>query len=448
MNLVVAENAFEKAFYRYHLTEFVSQKISLRALLLTCFLSLISFGTIMYAQTQMCNVIAEPLRLDPSPDGVHDYFGVRVHLTVPYTGQNITVSGTIQGSSGTENWTLTIDEQTVAETRPNLVYTELGGTAVVTIESVDPCEITASYAGVNITYETAGGILRFNSASDFNAVVDQLEADYDSYNDNYDSQYPNLTPQQMDDVDAANNFDEFKPYKDFENLFNGFYSKRAEIEGVENTWISSGFTTTDPDDVDLTFDDALNTVFNSSNSFKIGSDTYQLTSDGLYINGVLQASVRSPFHSETADFASFKNGMLTNPFQDNWVSCKSNKKDKIFPQFNNQTERYKFKVSLTSVSIRSQVRVKVKHFTLKSNGHWANTRANMAVFLVGRTRNSLCNEVATFNHREPSPNGWKNRKQVKWYAWDTTIIWRAFSGDLGGSFDTEVGHSDSLLLTW
>lgn len=81
-----------------------------------------------------------------------------------------------------------------------------------------PTDITATYAGVNITYEVSNKILKFNSTANFNTVLNQLETDYDTYNDNYDNQYPNYTANQLDDVDATNNFDEFKKVRDFQDI--------------------------------------------------------------------------------------------------------------------------------------------------------------------------------------------------------------------------------------
>jgi len=423
---------------------------------------LLSFSQIARAQSPCDAVSVEVFGMNPQT-GFYSYFGVRVSISQTYS-QNITVSGYIwdgpdeHGYNENHPYTLTIVAGSLsAETPVTFYQTGPAAEGAANITSVSPCpvpEITATYAGVTITYEVYNHILRFNSTNDFNSVVDQLEADYDTYNDNYDAQYPNLTPEQMDDIDVTNNFDEFATYKNFENLFSGFISKRSQIESTENAWISSDFMSTDPDDIDLTFDDAINTVFNSDNAFKVGNDIYQLTADGLYINGTLQVFVKKPFHSDL-DFASYKVGenigiyrnalLENNEDEELGPTCQTNKKNTGFPQFGN--DKYKFKVALTSLSFRSTVKSKVKHFAYK-NGHWKHTRAEMAVFIGGRALNSLCNEVASFSTRKPSPNGWKKRRQLKVHIRDTNIVWKANPGDVVGSFDTALGNSAGISLTW
>src|SRR5436190_6080249 len=147
--------------------------------------------------------------------------------------------------------------------------------------------ITTTYGGVSITFEPLNNILRFNTLTDLDTVVTQLQTAYDTYNDNYDAQYPNYTADQLDSMDQINNFDEFRPFKDFENLFSGYSSIRKQIENTEITWLNNNMTGTDPDDIDFTFDDAVNTIFNANYSVKVGTDIYQMRSDGIYKNGGL-----------------------------------------------------------------------------------------------------------------------------------------------------------------
>jgi hypothetical protein len=461
MNLLLANNnAFKKDFSEFRRIEVFFKRTFFIKVFILFLVSIISTGAAL--QAQICDgVTAQAVPKDPQNDPDWDYYGVRVNLSNT-ASTNVYVQGYIHDaasiSSGYPFHVTVPPGSTEAQTPTDIYHFERWTNVTVTIASVYPCpsdEITATYAGVTITYEAYNNILRFNSASDFNTVLNQLEADYDAYNDNYDAQYPSLTPEQMDDIDAVNNFDEFAPYKNFENLLSGFVSKRSEIESIENAWINSDFTSTDPDDIDLTFDDAMNTVFNSDNAFKIGSDTYQLTSYGLYINGTLQASVKKPFHNDV-DFASYKTeesyGMYTNAlFQNNSSAffapgCQTNKKNKIFPDpIGNH--KYKLKIAITSVGVRSGVRFKVKHFSLK-NGHWKHTRTKMAVYLIGSVRNPSCNVVESYNERKPSPNGWKNRRQLKIQENNWAIVWKAYPNDLGGSFETAAGHTGSLVLTW
>ncbi|WP_276503043.1 hypothetical protein [Terrimonas pollutisoli] len=103
------------------------------------------------------------------------------------------------------------------------------------------CDETIIYAGVSITYEASSGMLKFNSIANVNTVIEQLNTDYENYNTNYENQYPNLTADQLDSMDVVNNFDEFRKFRDFENLLPGYFSKRKQIENTENTWLTNNF---------------------------------------------------------------------------------------------------------------------------------------------------------------------------------------------------------------
>lgn len=292
-------------------------------------------------------------------------------------------------------------------------------------------DITVTYAGVSITYEPSTGMLNFNSINNVNTVINQLDADNDTYNNNYDNQYPNYTVTQLDSMDVINNFDEFKKFKDFENLFPGYSSKRKQIVNTENTWLANNFSGTDPDDTDLTFDDAENTIFNSNYSFKIGASVYQFRTDGFYKDGVLQAGTES--------------NKIMSPAG---PTCKSNKKRNAFAEYENGTRRFKLKVAINSWLIRSGVKGKVVHYK-KNNGSWKRKRAEMAVGCGGRIYVGNCAFDNQFIDRNPSPNGFKKRKQLKVARHYGATVWRTFSNEISSSFDTpNLSISGVLALTF
>jgi hypothetical protein len=290
-------------------------------------------------------------------------------------------------------------------------------------------EITATYAGVTITYEANSNILRFNSTQDVNTVLSQLDADYDYHNDTYEDQYPNLTAEQLDAMDAQTGFDQFKPFRDFENLFPGFSTKRAQIENTEITWLNNNFGGLDPDDIDLTFDNAANTIFNADYSFKVGNDVYQLTSTGLDINGTLQA--RNTFNGPGSDLASgtfiinehFTNAnhRMSGPNALNYdelyataiysanpnktellgPNCRTNKR-RIEEYKPTPTRMFRIKVAILSIGIRSTVKTKVVHFKLE-NGSSKRARAEMAVSVQGVLVNTVCNWTDNVAKNKP-PN--------------------------------------------
>lgn len=395
--------------------------------------------------------------------GQYNYYGVRVYIDQPLTS-SITVNGYIydDGSPNTNHpFTLIIPGGSVsAETESNFYQTCPACGAGASIGT-----ISTDYANVSVVYDVQSNILKFESAEDFNAVLEQLEADYETYNTNYESQYPNLTAEQLDDMDVQNNFDQFKPFKDFENLFPGYYSKRSEVENIENAWLNSNFTGSDPDDTDLTFDDALNTIFNTNYSFKLGNIIYQLTSTGMYIGGVLNediGTISSTFDLNDLNLGDFnsvatysvKSGPLLNEFSENLApGCKTNKKDKIFPTFDNDTKRVKQKVSITSVGIHSSAGSKIVYYKRNSNGNWKNARTDMAFTAGGTIYNRECTQTLQFSLRSPISD-FKKRNRIAVRAKSNSnsqpsnVIWKTFSNQIGMTFELQNLATGSLILTF
>lgn len=219
--------------------------------------------------------------------GQYNYFGVRVTLSQTYS-ENVTVTGYIfdDGSYNTNNpFTLTVTTgNLIAETDDDYYQTSPAENA-----AVETATISTAYAGATIIFEVNNNILRFANFSDINAVINQLNDDYEDNYAAYDSQIDtSLSVAQLDSIDEVNGFNPRITYRNFEDLFPGFSSKRAEVEDIEADWLYNNLSGTNPSDVDLTYDDAINSICNTDYSFKIGNDLYQITSAGIYINETLQ----------------------------------------------------------------------------------------------------------------------------------------------------------------
>ncbi len=430
------------------------------------------FSSMLKAQV---TVVAFPMN---PQSGSYNYFGVRVTLAQTYD-HNVTVTGYIHddGAVNTNTpFTLTVTTGNLtAETAVNFYQTDPTATGGITLGT-----IATVYAGVTITYEADNCILNFGSEADLKAVIEQLDADYDDYNDDYDSQYPNLTEEELDDMDEQNEFDEFKKFRDFENLFGGFCSKRAELENEENIWLANNFSGSDPDDLDLTFDEAENTIFNNNYSFKIGNDVYQLTSLGIYKNGVLQdsggsnAAIKNDnsdiLYASNAYYNSKSNSVpifstknfitSTNKFgYYNWMhlplitDCKSNKKKKESVVNGNNTRRIDLKIAITSFWVGSSVKAKAVSYK-KKNGNWKRKRTKMAVGCGGTVYEGDCNGSFQFTQRTP-PTGYKMRKGLKSARRSQFQIpgvetnWKTYTGLLGGTVDApDANVAGTVVLTF
>ena len=417
-------------------------------------------------------VSVEAFPMNPQT-GQYNYFGVRVTLHQVYD-RDMTVEGYIQEEDNPGSrmaFTLTITAGNLsAETAPNYfaacpacgAETEFG-------------TLTTAYAGVSITYEPGSCILRFNSFADLLAVINQLDAETEDYNDEYENQNSNLSEDELDDLDEQTAFDEFKKYRDFEMLFGGFCSKRSEIESVENTWLANNFSGTDPDNLDLTYDDAENTIFNYSYSVKVGADVFQLTENGFYKNGVLldiggenSAIFQQPVFPGTAlngDYAVALHGpnswLADGPLPilqsagDPWypTPCKSNKKKKESAIYSSNTRRMDLKIAINSFWAFSSVKAKAVSYK-KKNGNWKRARTKLAVGCGGTVYQGDCGNSFQFTTRKPS-SGFKKRKHLKApYRSQAQVPgvetnWKTYSGQIAGTVDApDLNFNGTVILTW
>ena len=427
------------------------------------FLQFLFFASV-HAQVQL-----EIFPMDPQTGG-NNYFGVRVSVSEAYN-YDITATGYIyeESNPSTNNpFSLTISAGNLsAETAANFYQAGPASSANGQLAT-----IIYMYAGVQVIFDAAGNILKFNSTADVNTVLNQLEADYETHNQNYENQYPNLTAEQLDDMDEQTGFDQFKPMRDFENLFAGFTSQRAIAEGIEAAWLANNFTSADPDATDLTFDDALNTIFNQSYSFSVGNTLYQLTANGMYIGGVLNQDVGTialnvKMPTDTYLEESYYLPIVRNtggPSLDvtnfnlgtNFIAptnCKSNKNRDTLAIFDNDTKRAKYKVSITSIAIRSGVGGKVVFYKKRSNGSWKNSRTEMAVTCGGTIYNGDCSTNFQFSDREPSSghkkrNRLSTRRHTSANPPSNATIWKTYSNYIGMAFEFPNLATGSLALTF
>jgi len=411
-------------------------------------------GFLIFSGIMKAQVTVETFPLDPQ-SGSHNYFGVRVTLSQT-SAEDVTVTGYVydegNGPNTNHPYSLTVTAGNLsAETAANFYETDPTASAVADLGTIG-----TTYAGVFIVFEVSGNILKFSSSANANTVLDQLETDYNTYNDDYDSNFDTtLTTDQLDSIDVVNGFDELQPYKTFENLFPGFISKRSEVESTENTWLGNNFSGTDPDDIDLTFDDAANTIFNSDYSFKIGTDVYQLTSSGFYINSVYQDDGTSGIMMKESNWAvayfdihpGFR---AAGPFAYEYplnkdlifTDCKTNKKDKKDP-ITAGNSKYIQKVAINYYGIRTSIMGKIVHY---KNGD--KKRAKMAIGVSGPVYNLSCSSLGNKSDTNPNGAGYKKRRALKARAWAIGPVWKTYKNDVGTSFGTPGGTAETFLLTW
>jgi hypothetical protein len=419
------------------------------------------FISTFFLGTLTSQVTVEAFPMEPQ-SGQYNYFGVRVTLPQTY-GADVVVTGYIydDGSPDTNHpFSLTVTSGNLtAETADNFYQTSPAENAAAEISTIG-----TTYAGVTIIFEVTDNILKFASTSDAIAVLDQLDEDYEDNYNYYDSQIDtSQSVEVLDSIDEANEFYPRITYRNFEDLFPGFVSKRSQIEEIESDWLYNDLSGTHPASVDLTYDDATNTICNSNYSFKIGNDVYQLTSSGLYINTVLQDNTKvKNMHDgiflndmlQNSDFffsgpfASMNESIAINEkLQDPMTVCKSNKKSYKSPayKYDNNTKMFELEVAIHSVGFRSSVKAKVVHYKLKNNGHWKRSREKMAAWVGGNTYGGSCASYGTVNLREPSTGFQKREEKKSVVHTSSPVIWKTYSGEISGSFDSPNHYSTWIL---
>jgi hypothetical protein len=258
------------------------------------------------------------------------------------------------------------------------------------------------------------------------------------------------------------------------HIRSGYYSIRSEIESTEISWLNNNFGGTDPDDVDLTFDDAENTIFNGAYSFKVGNDVYQLTTAGMYVGGVLideddSVAMIPKVNSEEGFSTVFPNsydmqftGLMvtenhkiftnTSFYGVDYLApkpCKTNKKVKQSFQPQGTNQKFVLKVAINAIGVRNSIKSKVIHYKLNNNGNPKRARAYLSVKIVGNIYGALCNSYDYKSKLKPGGNGFLRKKQLKVVEgqWGGSI-WRTMKNEVLASFGTSDSYVASLSLTW
>lgn len=135
------------------------------------------------------------------------------------------------------------------------------------------------YKGV----EVKCNMLSFRDQDQFNSVYDCLTAAYESWLDDFESQYGNLSEDDYNDMADNIGFVDEQPLIDFESSL-AFSSYRAHLAELEDTWLQNGADDNScPLDNDLFADDVMATLYNKDGAVMIGGTIFYNTPDGTTI---------------------------------------------------------------------------------------------------------------------------------------------------------------------
>lgn len=135
-----------------------------------------------------------------------------------------------------------------------------------------------------------------------------------------------------------------------------------------------------------------------------------------------------------------------------FTDCKSNKKSKDFPEFNNGQNRVKVTVAITSIVARNGVHGKIKHYKSK-NGNWKPSRAKLAVYCFGTYYTNQCADSHQFTDRMPL-SGTKSRKKISTRRHSPAhipvqgTVWKTYSGEVAMYGEVAGSIQGQLTLTF
>ncbi len=270
------------------------------------------------------------------------------------------------------------------------------------------------------------GYLVFSDEQHFWDCVTCLEYDYDLYNDNYEAQYPEATPEELDSVDIVNNFDQWQPYIDFEQSLN-FSSLRAKIESEILAFEQIPDSLSDPsEDPDLSIPvlrESVRTLFNENGMAKIEADILSM----------------SDWEEDPALV---------------WDDCAFYRKREF--EFNQTHDPTLVNRKMTiSIAVRSGLitsNLKGKYiFRKRINGKWKRKRANTKLLIWGRPYRdvSIPNEGSTctpdFDRVWSKSKDWKKRKSRT----ATSSIWGYWREALvEPTAQNFMGNRSRIQLLW
>lgn len=315
------------------------------------------------------------------------------------------------------------------------------------------------YGGVSISYYSSTGMLKFNSAADIATVLDKLESDYETYNTNYENQFPTYTADQLDVQDSISNFNQWQPVEAFEALFTGFLSKRKDLDNKENTWLNTYTDITDannPDSLDYSSDYAANAVANVSNKFIVGTETYEFKQHNLFKNGEPweDDAVGEPAFASTSTSGA---SIAAISFCSYCALCRNWEREgkMSLPWTATDGRVWKFKkvIAIRGISgdARGHVKATIKCFR-KVGSKYKKKRAYVSLQMQGSVFSNKCTQQRAFNsgvYSSSRPRSFYRKRYAavadRFFRTKKTLVWGTYTADPKGN-GTPFG--ETLVLSW
>jgi hypothetical protein len=308
----------------------------------------------------------------------------------------------------------------------------------------------------NISYSNISlyqGHLRFSSHQDVIETIDDLEIQYNSWNDSFLNYYQGIGEDSLDAIEDSIQFDDEYPAVVFENYY-GFTSLRKVLHDSEE-WYSENDTFElgiDPDE-HFIMDDEYRTVLNAKAQLIVGDTVFKLYDD-MYISvhsgGTLDSSLAvvgqinsgelniytlSGPQKQTLGIIIYSWGTPNPP-----VGCTPESMKKAKGKETDGTRRIKWRLRISNYAWGKNAVAKIKNQKKKKN-RWKKYRTDCSVRCWGAMVDTFCVDHV-FDNTES-----KKRRKLK-----SVGVYNGYAaslpGKVKGDFNGAGGIQKSHTVVW
>lgn len=204
--------------------------------------------------------------------------------------------------------------------------------------------------------QVCGGILRFDSWSQYQQIYDCLESEQEAYIDSFISAYSNLSEEEYNDLADSIGFNDAQTLIDFEN-FQGFDSYRRVQADYEDQWLAAGADPSTNPDQDNSFDDEIEETLRSEDGAIWIDSTIYLTD----VNGDSWVIPGGSCEALDSILSGLGNPLYKVLYNDGSTQCKNHQVDYLHLYYNdsNRMMAYKLRWNYWGGSTRTVAKMKM-----------------------------------------------------------------------------------------
>lgn len=298
-------------------------------------------------------------------------------------------------------------------------------------------------------------LLGFKDEEHYENVYLLLEELVDKHNDAFLEKYGHLNDDDLNEMEEAIGFDEFKPLRELEEKIGFLNSMRITYAIAEEEWLNNEFLDpeTDPSN-QYGFCELEMVLLNDLGEVKIGESLYKFSNDGYvkFTDGDLSKLARySSDDMEVLNESNVVSYLYYDCFKsssdDDEPNCKGWRSYTDSDEYDIKKKKVKFRVYFRAMTTRVVAKSKIWSYKRKSNGKWRRHRMSLGVANQCYIYDNDCESL-----KWQAWSGWKEKRRTS--LTKRNINWGAFQGyrakngeSVFGSFKY-AGNEVQLALKW